>query len=267
VGAATMTVDPSPRNITYQERYCAFVDILGFSGLIDQLNKRMGAFEEVLTLLRTIHQPPGAMPHASFGDSDFRAQSISDAVCISTMCNNDGLSHMFWVLTLLTMEMLSKGYFVRGAIVKDDLYHDDKIVFGKAQVRAYLLERDIVLYPRIMVTGDVRRDAQEKEMKHFEQFNLADFIAEAADGPYYLDSLAIIPITLRDRPKEERLQSVQRFNAMAEQIQRRFDESRDNPRHFEKVKWFAQYWNVCALGQGITHVYRQGSDGVSRVLV
>jgi len=34
-----------------------------------------------------------------------------------------------------------------------------------------------------------------------------------------------------------------RFAKMAEQIQRRFDESVDNPRHFEKVQWFARYWN------------------------
>jgi hypothetical protein len=28
---------------------------------------------------------------------------------------------------------------------------------------------------------------------------------------------------------------------------RRFDESRYNPSHFEKVQWFAKYWNETAL--------------------
>jgi hypothetical protein len=30
---------------------------------------------------------------------------------------------------------------------------------------------------------------------------------------------------------------------VASTIQKKFDESVDNPRHFEKVQWFARYWN------------------------
>jgi hypothetical protein len=35
-----------------------------------------------------------------------------------------------------------------------------------------------------------------------------------------------------------------RYAKMGEMIQRRFDESVDAPRHFEKVQWFANYWNI-----------------------
>jgi hypothetical protein len=30
---------------------------------------------------------------------------------------------------------------------------------------------------------------------------------------------------------------------LGRQIQGRFDDSVDNPRHFEKLKWFARHWN------------------------
>jgi hypothetical protein len=33
------------------------------------------------------------------------------------------------------------------------------------------------------------------------------------------------------------------YIGIADQIQRRFDEATDNPRHFTKIKWFANYWN------------------------
>jgi hypothetical protein len=33
-------------------------------------------------------------------------------------------------------------------------------------------------------------------------------------------------------------------------IQRRFNESVDNPRHFEKVKWFAECWNAVVSSRG-----------------
>ena len=41
------------------------------------------------------------------------------------------------------------------------------------------------------------------------------------------------------------------------QLQRRFDEATDNPRHFEKVKWFARYWN--------DHVRQWHIDGLNHV--
>ena len=34
------------------------------------------------------------------------------------------------------------------------------------------------------------------------------------------------------------------YAKMRDMIQRRFDESVDTPRHFEKVQWFANYWNI-----------------------
>lgn len=33
------------------------------------------------------------------------------------------------------------------------------------------------------------------------------------------------------------------FIHLREQIQKRFLEAVDNPKHFEKVQWFAAYWN------------------------
>ena len=263
-GNQTSTNTRPPPLPTYHERYCAFVDILGSSGLIEQLGKGPTEFQEVRDLLRTIHDRTGGIRHPSFGDSDFRAQSISDAVCLSAKCNNDGLAHILWVLTSLTHEMLLRGYFVRGAIVKDQLYHDDQMVFGRAQIRAYLLERDIVKYPRIMITTDVMTDSQTQAMKFLGNYNLAHFIALADDGPRYLNSLALVPILLRDEfDGKVRLERLNWFNSMAEQIQRRFDQSRDNPRHFEKVQWFAKYWNTIAIRWGVTAITRQGADGVS----
>ncbi len=163
--------------------------------------------------------------------------------------------------------MLSKGFFVRGAIVKGKLYHDEHMVFGEAQLQTYQLEREVVRYPRIMITGAVATDVQREGMTHF-GYQLIEFIAEADDGPRYLDVLANIPHKLRDCSSgPEPAYAIDRFNAMAEQIQRRFDESRDNPKHFEKVQWFAKYWNSVAREWGVDAIFRQASDGRSRVLV
>ena len=36
---------------------------------------------------------------------------------------------------------------------------------------------------------------------------------------------------------------MRRFSLIKDKIQERYEEAMDTPRHFEKVRWFAQYWN------------------------
>ncbi len=143
---------------TYEPRYCAYVDILGFSQLIEDLNRGTISFEALRDVLATIHR-------ADKGDgkswhSEFRAQSISDAVAISTVVNSIGLVQIFNALELLTERLLAKGYFLRGALVKGQLYHDEQMVFGEALVKAFRLESEIVRFPRIMATREIALDIE-----------------------------------------------------------------------------------------------------------
>lgn len=69
---------------SYDLRYCAFVDILGFRELIGRLKSGEDYFERLRLLLAEIHKPVPAIPSVDFSSADFRAQSISDAVEFST---------------------------------------------------------------------------------------------------------------------------------------------------------------------------------------
>jgi hypothetical protein len=138
----------------YPERLCAFIDKLGFRGLVARLGWDAGAVESLRKVLREVHKPiiPGLVDPASV---DYRTQSISDAVAISTVPTPDGLMMLFGSLNQLTFNLLAEGYFVRGAIVRGCLYHDDEMIFGEALVRAYDLETAVVKYPRIMIHSQV----------------------------------------------------------------------------------------------------------------
>ncbi len=52
------------------------------------------------------------------------------------------------------------------------------------------------------------------------------------------------------------------YTGIAGQIQRRFDEATDNPNHFEKVKWFANYWNENVRRWDIAGLERITGPGV-----
>ena len=71
-----------------------------------------------------------------------------------------------------------------------------------------------------------------------------DYVRQSDDGPYFLHALEFIKSNLDARENDDdRSTQAEHFNAVARRIQLRFDEFVDNPQHFEKVKWFARYWN------------------------
>lgn len=124
---------------SYEHRYCAFVDILGFQNLVAKLEREETPLHALHALLAKV-QNPDVVYNDTLKDTDFRAQSISDAVCISTRRSPSGLGQIMHTLQTLTVELLEVGFFVRGAIVSGNLYHDEKMVFGQALIEAFHLE-------------------------------------------------------------------------------------------------------------------------------
>jgi hypothetical protein len=206
----------------YELRYCAFVDILGFSELVRRLEQGSISFGNLQQLLRIVHTPPSEYRADVFKTSDLRAQSISDAVCLSAACSEAGLAHLIYCLDELTIRLLGAGFFVRGAIVKGRLFHDDKMVFGEALVLAYRLETEVARYPRIMIARDVAVDIQAfcKLRGHQTTFPLDELqfllcLVQASDGPYYLHVLREIGFNLTDQKDEERRAfSISGYNRM-----------------------------------------------------
>lgn len=230
--------------MTYEIRYCAFVDILGFTELSSALDRGTTTYEHVRDLLRKVHatalKPPAdwlqptnrssQKRQESSKGSDLKTQSISDALCLSAAATWEGLAHIFYNLEELTLSLLDKGYFVRGAIAKGRLYHDSHMAFGAALMTAYRLEHEAARFPRILVSREVREDAVHYEIdKH---------VFQSDDGPHFLHVLR------RWRNRHLHDDDVKRYTQILRQVQTRFNESVDNPRHFEKVQWFARYMNM-----------------------
>jgi len=64
----------------YSVRYCAFVDILGFTGVIADLKRGIINHRQLRDILARVHRP--SIPPFMERSGDLRTQSISDAVCI-----------------------------------------------------------------------------------------------------------------------------------------------------------------------------------------
>jgi len=60
----------------------------------------------------------------------------------------------------------------------------------------------------------------------------------------------------------EQSKALARYVVMGKQIQQRFNAAVDDPRHFEKVKWFANYWNNVISPQPIQGLERIKGAGL-----
>lgn len=254
-------MQPPAEPFSYEPRYCAFIDILGFRNLIDQLRGGTMTPLALRSLLTRIHQPPTGT-FFEFSDTGFAAQSISDAVAVSTKANAEALIQLFLSLESLALNLLHEGYFVRGAVVKGPLYHDEKMVFGEALVKAYSLEAEVVRFPRIMITSDIVRDINQYGKADSNMITqLGKRVCQADDGPYYLHILRQLEVAIGQSPRflEDKLIDLAFYGNAASKIQKRFDDAIDNPRHFEKVQWFAKYWNALLRGNSIPFIRGPGA--------
>jgi hypothetical protein len=80
-----------------------------------------------------------------------------------------------------------EGFLVRGAIVREQISHEDQTVFGEALIEGYRLESEVVRFPRVMIASEVYHDAAVTSSKWSDA--LRSRIRQADDGPYYLHIL------------------------------------------------------------------------------
>lgn len=145
----------------YQERFTAFIDILGFTELIGRTATTPPemALENIVTAL-DIPRPAkkGQMLIGNVGDiskSDHRIAQFSDSLIISTENTAAGLLHLVNHAERIAFSFLKLGFMCRGGISKGLLYHEENIAFGPAMIEAYHLESKKAQYPRIILSKDV----------------------------------------------------------------------------------------------------------------
>jgi hypothetical protein len=223
----------------YDQRYVAFVDILGFAEIVrktehDTTNKRYDALVRTLTEI-------GSFNEETINESDdFHFQSFSDSVIMSTATTHTGLLHLLHLISNLSLRLLSNGLLMRGAIAKGKLHHDQFVMFGPAFLVAYNIETTIAKYPRVLLSREVYQDFRRLTPSlTFPRLLLAD------DGPPYLHVLAGFKMLNEAPATPDYLNSEEvRFAQTCQcAIQNLLDDSTYEPSHYEKLRWLAIYWN------------------------
>lgn len=192
--------------ITYEERYCVFIDILGFSSLIKdsatlegQNNKKLSQIISSLTKIRemTHYIEKGIIDDGADGTLYLTSRKFiqfSDSIVISYLKTDLHSAFIFHELLRIQLNLIHDGILFRGAVTCGELYHDDHLVLGPAFVEAVELEK-LASYPRMIVHRELAENGvfvqSEKELSSGRVAN--NTLRKDFDGVYYVDYFNVVP--------------------------------------------------------------------------
>lgn len=235
----------------YEKRVVTFIDILGYKNMVE---KTIGCNNEAIKLLDIMNyisvekktNYTGMLNQNSIGKE---ISIFSDSIVISYPIDLGGsLFYILIDLIHLQIELINNGILFRGAVVIDELYHNDNIIFGPAMLRAYELESEKAIYPRIIIepgTIDegIKFKAPQNSFDDEAGYILSLLRQDDYDGYYFLDYLK----------QYQELDDPYYYYVMLESLRgmiyKAFMEIKDEW-VLKKYKWLRKYYNLTLESMG-----------------
>jgi hypothetical protein len=170
------------------ERFVAFIDILGFRSLMSRIAK---GDRDLFAKMRRILELTLEDERRKYGPILRGLGETCEMTCFSdSVIISDTVENYFSVVYSardLCVRLLHEGVPVRGAILRGPLYHDRRIAFGPGLVQAYELETSAAIYPRIIVTDEIRERMVAADTSRGYNIRFAPMLSQDADGLWFID--------------------------------------------------------------------------------
>lgn len=205
----------------------AFIDVLGSSEAIktnadESLNAIHIAYDETIIEFKKYHSEYINEPEVNiFSDNIILSSSIIEGK------EDCAIYSIIFFSALLQMNMWVNGLLVRGGISCGNFFSDERMIWGNALIRAYALEGQIAIYPRIIVETEIA-----KIIHSMMQSKKVNLLCEDFDGMYFVDPFAI-------NKKEVGLYLIEKF---IDDNTIRLKNGQENLKVYQKVNWLQQYF-------------------------
>lgn len=146
---------------SYTKKFIAFVDILGFKGMVEASETSEEALNSLIKITGMLGTGKEREQYAQYGpltcpnapridkDLDFRVTQISDCVIISAESSPAGLINLVTNCWQISIRLLQSGILCRGFITEGSVYHTDTQVIGPAYQAAYASESTVTAFKRL----------------------------------------------------------------------------------------------------------------------
>lgn len=219
----------------YQDRYVAFIDILGFKRHVDSSIHDRPLFNTLRSILSS--------DVLKVGNDDINIHQFSDSIIFTAKNNNNGLINIIESVISSCSYLLINNILTRGAITKGKLYDDSKVVFGPAFIRAYHLETETAVYPRILIDRCIYNDL--KLISCHKKYCRQDF-----DTRIHLDILKLRPRfeapgfgVLIGYGRRLRISEDEWLHDMKKFIEQELAKKKSDGHNQKKYIWMAMYFN------------------------
>ena len=177
----------SETGVVFVEKFIAFVDVLGFSRLVEKAERGEGLrLDKLLELLKSLGSPadrerftkhgPIVCPRSAHErrDLDFRLTQISDCVVVSSEISPAGVINLVNHCWVAVLRLLHAGLMCRGYLTRGRIFHTDVQVIGTGYQRAYRAERNVAAF---------QRQADERGTPFIEvDRSVCDYVATCGDS-------------------------------------------------------------------------------------
>jgi hypothetical protein len=169
----------------YSERVVAFIDILGFGALVQQLGTEAPLHAQIYSALTRIKLFKDYSLRENTAQSDLEVSVFSDSIVISGA--SDNVQGVVWSAAHLQCGLLALGILVRGGISRGRTIHADDILYGEGMLQAHYLESKAAIYPRIVL--------DPKLLDDLTPMYRAMLLSHDSDGLWFIDpfSVGVLP--------------------------------------------------------------------------
>lgn len=251
-------------NAKFQQRFIAYVDILGFTNIVNRMSEEKHLFITIRDLLKSLDRQSqrfreyrrqlknkrkrivqsGSAPLLP-NITDLQMTAFSDCYVISEIAP---AWHVLAAVQTLGSSLLKKCIMTRGAVVCGDAYHKGRALFGPGIIEAYKLESEVAKYPRILVTDPVRQAVWGYHNGLFK----GRLLKRDVDGCWVvnvltppLSSWSAVSDAAGDRRIRPFLRRVR--DALISELGR----EEENLSHLSKVRWLVHRFNKEAATEGV----------------
>jgi hypothetical protein len=193
-------------NETYEERYCLFLDILGFQSHVNETVRPQKGSKNIMTFSKLkaalnqisegVHYRDSVVVSGTLRSTSRKVTQFSDSVIVSYLKNephSTGVTSILMDVHNLQLVLAQRGILLRGAITSGALHHDKELVFGPALNEAVALER-LANYPRVILDGEILDEAGLRRSPSPDiSRTISSMAAEDFDGLFYIDYINVHP--------------------------------------------------------------------------
>lgn len=224
----------------YENRIVAFIDVLGFSSLVSNINTDAEAFSNILQALSEFELTRRDFENERADLHDFpqgRACSLfSDSIVVSCLDTDENYATFLSQVAGICISVFPYGVLLRGGITNGELYHRRGRVFGRAMIDAYHLESRLAVYPRIIV-----EDQLASRMLAYRKDNalIRELLLQDSDGNWFIEYLQPLIETGGDTKGEG-------AESLGQLIKQLVDEAPKDQHTITKYRWLITHFNTVA---------------------